>query len=330
METNMRVLFVASGNLKDFELSPFVKSQAEKLQSLGIELEFFAVTGNGISGYIKSAKKLNAFLQDKTFDVIHAHYSLCGWVAVLARPKIPIVLSLMGDDTYGTYYKPNKVLLSSRYLTILTCLIQPFVNAIISKSKNIDRFVYRRKIANIIPNGVNLDQFQDYKRDFKVELGMDLQKKYLLFLANIDDKRKNFKLIQEANKLLNDDKIEIIAPYPVPHDKIVKYLWSADVFILSSFMEGSPNALKEAMACNCPLVTTNAGDAFWVIGNTEGCFAAEFDAKDLSEKILKALDFAAKHYRTKGRQRLLELELDAESVAQKIITVYEKLLNSKN
>jgi teichuronic acid biosynthesis glycosyltransferase TuaC len=329
MGSIIRVLFVASGNSKKFDFSPFIKSQAEVLIRFGIDVQFFAVLGNGASGYLKSAKRLRAFLKDNTFDIIHAHYTLCGWVAVLARPKIPVVLSFMGEDVYGTYYKPNKVLLSSRYLTVLTYLIQPFVNAIISKSRNIDKYVYRRRIACIIPNGVNLSQFQNYEKDFRGELGLDPQKKYLLFLANKDDNIKNFKLLQEAFDLLNDDNIEILNPYPVAHDKIVEYLWSADVFVLTSFMEGSPNVLKEAMACNCPIVTTDAGDAFWVIENTEGCYAAKYTAKDLSEKLLMAIDFAVKNKRTRGRERLLALELDAESVAKKIIAVYEKLLKSK-
>jgi glycosyltransferase involved in cell wall biosynthesis len=235
----------------------------------------------------------------------------------------------MGDDAYGAYYKPYKVLFSSRYLTVLTYLIQPFVKAIISKSLNIDKYVYRKRIANIIPNGVNLEKFQNFEKDFKLELGLEPNKRYILFLANKEDKRKNFKLLQEAHALLNDDNIEIIVPYPVSHEKIVKYLWSADVFVLTSFMEGSPNVLKEAMACNCPIVTTDAGDAYWVIGNTDGCFAAGFDAKDLSEKILSALDFASKNKRTKGRQRLLELGLDAGTVAQKIIAVYNKTIKTK-
>jgi teichuronic acid biosynthesis glycosyltransferase TuaC len=326
----MKVLFVASGNSKDFELSPFIKSQGECLRSFGIDVQFFSVLGNGISGYTKSAKRLRLLLKVESFDVIHAHYSLCGWVAVLSRTKIPIVLSIMGDDAYGTYYKPYKVLFLSRYLTVLTYLIQPFVKAIISKSKNIDKYVYRRRIATIIPNGVDLEQFQNHNKEFRSELGLDPKKKYLLFLANAEDKRKNFEMLKLANALLNDDNVEIIVPYPVPHDKIVKYLWSADVFILTSFMEGSPNVLKEALACNCPVVTTDVGDAAWVIGDTEGCFITEFSAKDLSEKIILALDFARGNKRTKGRDRLMELGLDAESVAKKIIAVYNTTIKSKN
>jgi teichuronic acid biosynthesis glycosyltransferase TuaC len=325
----MKVLFVASGNSKNFDVSPFIKSQAEVLMGCGVDVQFFSVLGTGVSGYINSAKRLHAFLKDNKFDIIHAHYTLCGWVALLARPKIPVVLSFMGEDVYGTYYKPNKVKLSSRYLTVLTYLIQPFVNAIISKSRNIDNYVYRRRIACIIPNGVKLDQFQNYEKDFREELGLNPKKKYILFLANREDNIKNFKLLQEAFEFIKDGNIEILNPYPVPHEKIVKYLWSADVFVLTSFMEGSPNVLKEAMACNCPIVATDAGDAFWVIENTQGCYAAKYEAKDFSDKLLMALDFAEKNKRTQGRQRLLALELDAVSVAQKIIAVYENVLKLK-
>jgi teichuronic acid biosynthesis glycosyltransferase TuaC len=329
METIMRVLFVASGNSKNLEIAPFIKSQGETLKNSGIDIQFFAVLGKGIVGYYKSAKKLHLFLKNNKFDIIHAHYTLCGWVAIMARPKIPVILSIMGDDAYGTYIDSNKVLFSTRYLTVLTYLIQPYLKVIISKSKNIDKYVYRRKIANIIPNGVKMEQFQDFENNFREELKLKSNKKYILFLANKKDKNKNFKLVQESVALLNDPNIEILCPFPISHDEVVKYLCSVDVFVMSTFMEGSSNAVKEAMACNCPMVVTDAGDAKWVIGNTEGCYLADFNVSDYSEKILQALDFAYRYKKTAGRLRILELGLDAETVAQSIIALYKKIIKTE-
>jgi glycosyltransferase involved in cell wall biosynthesis len=213
---------------------------------------------------------------------------------------------------------------------LLTWLVQPFVDAIISKSANIDKYVYRRKIANIIPNGVRMEQFHIPKSDFRTELGLNDNKRYVLFLGNKKDPRKNHILVEQALRLLNKPEIELITPYPASHDDVVKYLWSTDVFVSAAFMEGSPNVIKEAMACNCPMVSTDVGDAKWVIGNTGGCFLAGFDAKDFADKISQALDFSSKYRRTNGRERMLALGLDSVTIAKRIISVYHSITKNRN
>ncbi|MEI6852917.1 MAG: glycosyltransferase family 4 protein [Bacteroidota bacterium] len=326
----MKVLFVASGNSKKFDMSPFIEAQMKSLQDKGVDVDFFPVIGKGLKGYWRSVIKLKAFLKNHEYDIIHAHYTLCGWTAVLARPNTPIVLSLMGSDAYGYYLSRKRPQFLSRYITVLTYVIQPFLNAIISKSENIDKYVYRRKIANVIPNGVRLDQFQIYEHGFHQELGLNPNKKYVLFLGDQSDARKNVKLCEEAIAVLNDSNVELLTPYPISHNDVVKYLWSVDVFVLSAFMEGSPNAVKEAMACNCPIVATEVGDVKWVIGDTEGCYIADFNANDFASKIQMALNFAERKKRTLGRLRLQELGLDADSIAQKIIVLYENILKKKS
>jgi glycosyltransferase involved in cell wall biosynthesis len=113
--------------------------------------------------------------------------------------------------------------------------------------------------------------------------------------------------------------------YPVTHDQVVKYLNSVDVFTLCSFGEGSPNVVKEAMSCNCPMVVTPAGDAAWVVGNTEGCFVGGYEPADFVIKLEQALAFAASTGRTPGRQRILELGLNAEAVAGKLLAIYRQV-----
>jgi teichuronic acid biosynthesis glycosyltransferase TuaC len=326
MEAKMRVLFVASGNSKDFEIVPFIKSQGETIRNEGIDVQYFSVFGRGVNGYLKSTIKLRKYLKYNKFDIIHTHYTLCGWVAVIVGPKIPIILSVMGDDAYGTYYGPQKVFLSSKYLSLLTYLIQPFIDGIISKSKNIDKYIYRRKIAYVIPNGVRMEHVLSYEKDFRHELDLRPEKKYVLFLANTNDNNKNFKLVQEAIALINNPNVELLAPFPVSHYIVIKYLFSVNVFVLSSFMEGSPNVIKEAMTCNCPIVAVDVGDVKWVIGNTEGCYLTDFNSKDYSEKIIQALDFSLINKRTIGRSRILKLGLDTETTAKKIIDIYNRTI----
>ena len=104
------------------------------------------------------------------------------------------------------------------------------------------------------------------------------------------------------------------------------YLNAANVLISTSFREGSPNIIKEAMACNCPVVSTNVGDVEWLFGDTPGYFLTSFDPSDVANNIQKALTFSKSTEAVHGRQRLIELELDADNVSTKIIKVYESIL----
>lgn len=207
--------------------------------------------------------------------------------------------------------------------------IQPFVQAIISKSPNLEAAVYRKKISHIIPNGVKLDRFEATEGDYREELGLDADKKYVLFLGNPADPNKNAALAEAAVKSLNRPDVILLKPFRVPHDKVAKYLHAADVFVMCSFSEGSPNVVKEAMACNCPLVATNVGDVAWVVGDTPGCYVSSHDPQDFALHLAKAFQFAATSRRTKGYERLVELGLDASTIARRLISVYREVLGDK-
>jgi glycosyltransferase involved in cell wall biosynthesis len=322
----VKVLFISSGNSEHFKVSPFIKAQGESLVAKGVALDYFSIVGKGLLNYLKNVGPLRRYLRENPCDIIHAHYSLCGWVAVLAAGNTPVVLSLMGDDAQGTFTGTQRIAWKSRLLILLTKLVQPFVQAIISKSENLEQAVYRKSISRLIPNGVQLNQFKLYPGGCREALGLDPEKQYVLFLGSTTDPNKNFNLVKSAVAQLNRPGVELLNVFGVPHDTVVQYLNSVDVFTLCSFGEGSPNVVKEAMTCNCPLVVTPAGDAAWVVAGTPGCFVADYSPEDFAEKLHAALDFARETGRTRGRERILELGLDAAAIADKLIDVYKSLL----
>lgn len=81
------------------------------------------------------------------------------------------------------------------------------------------------------------------------------------------------------------------------------------------------------MACNCPIVSTDVGDINWVFGETEGCYITKKNAHEISKKLEQAINFAETIGKTKGRNRILKLKLDSDSVAFDIIQIYKKLVN---
>lgn len=314
----LKVLFVSSGNSKA-GISPIVRSQGESLKRNGIDLDYFTILGKGKKGYLKNIVLLRNHLKQNRFDIIHAHYALCGWIALLSFCRIPLIVSYMGCDVYGDINQNGKRIGYANIL--LSQLLQPFVDKIIVKSKNLYAYIYLKNKAYIIPNGVNFQNFRPLEqKDVQKKLKIK-NNKTVLFLGNPVDPRKNISLLKKALETLKDGAVTFLNPYPIDPDQVPYYLNAADVLVLTSKLEGSPNLIKEAMACNCPIVSTDVGDVKEIVGKLDGCYICSYDPGDVAAKIKKTLDFGK---RTIGREKIRHL--DEKIIAQKIIEVYNNVL----
>jgi teichuronic acid biosynthesis glycosyltransferase TuaC len=308
----VKVLFISSGNNLT-GISPIVFNQGESIKARGIDLHYFTIKSKGLSGYLKAVPQIKKEIASNSYDVVHAHYSLSAYAATLAGAS-PLIVSLMGSDVAAN--KKNKFLIRFFYYN--------FWDQCIVKSVNMKSHL-RLKGLHIIPNGVDFERFRTLSRSECIKkLNWNLDKRHLLFAANPQRPEKNFKLLQEAAGFLSSSNIEIHTLVNVPNAEMVYYYNSVDVVILTSLREGSPNVIKEAMACNCPLVATDVGDIKEIIGKTEGCFITSFKAMDLAEKIKKALAFNS---RTEGRNKIEGLR--AENIADKIIEIYYNEVHHK-
>ena len=318
----MKVLFISS-NRPQFDIVPFIKSQADSLIDNGIDVEHYLLESRGgMKAYLRHIPKLRKHIKENNYDLIHAHYSYTGWTAVLAMTGKPIVVSFMGTDVYGQIGEEGRRGIKARLITAMSWLLQPFVKQIIVKSKNLYEYVSFKGKTHIVPNGVNFERFKPRdKKEVREQLGLPADKKIVLSLALQDLPRKNFALLVEAAEKVQQSDWEVVNPYPVAPEKAPLYMSAADVFGLTSYQEGSPNVIKEAMATNCPIVSTDVGDVKEVIANTDGCYLCTHDVTDVSEKLVEAMDFSGQ---TTGRKDIEHLEIN--TVAKKIISIYEKCL----
>lgn len=324
----MKVLFVASGNIKNKIKNHIVERQAESLKGKNIIVERFYITKKGVTGYLKSVFKIRHHLNNNKYDIVHAHYGWSGLVSLLTFSPAKKIISFMGDDLIGSVNKNNNYTLTSKIVSKFNIFCaKHFYDYIIVKSENLRGKLKSIKNIELIPNGVNLKIFsQTDKNSSKKTLGWSPDKKYVLFVSNPERKEKNFALAQASTESLNIQNMELFVVSNVTADKLNLYYNAADCLILTSIHEGSPNVIKEAMACGCPIVSTDIGDVKWIIGNTEGCYLTTFELQDVASKIKLALEFSEKHGRIKGRDRILELGLDSDTIADRIIEVYKKVL----
>ena len=308
----MKVLFVASGRQGD--ANPIIKNQGESLKKVGVELEYFVVAGRGWKSYIKSIKPLRKRIQEGGYDVIHAHYSWTAYLTSLATigMNVPMVVSLMGNDILDHWWYP--------VLARMVAKCKPW-KAVIVKSQEMKNRV-GMPYANVIPNGVNMEKFHELPQtECQKKLGWDSSKKHVLFPARVEDTRKNWPLANAAVQMQNSD-IELHPFKNTPNDETPIWYNAADAVVLPSFYEGSANALKEAMACNRPVVTTDMGDCRERIEGCEGCYVANtYDVEEFAELLGKALQYE----KSGGRERLLKDGIADYQIAERLITIYNNI-----
>lgn len=301
----MNVLFIASGN--HGALSPVVKNQADALASKGVNVDFFLIQGKGLCGYLRNVKPLRQYLRTHYYHAIHAHYSLSAFVASLAGAK-PLIVSLMGSDVKAAGWYKFVIRLFAKF---------GGWKAIIVKSDDMYRALGIQR-AVVLPNGVNMERFRLMdKAQCQKHLGWNIEKKHVLFPADALRPEKDFALAQAAVTVL--DNTELHAFEHTPNDETPYWYNAADVVLMTSKWEGSPNAIKEAMACSRPIVTTHVGDVAERLKGLDGCVVvASRGAQEIAQALKRVMLFTD----TKGRERIIADGLDVQVINSRLIEIY--------
>lgn len=313
----MKVLFVSSGK-KGF-VNPIIKNQGESLKRAGVELDYYMLKGKGWKSYVQNIKPLRKQIIEGNYDVIHVHYAFSAYMASIATRglKVPMAVSLMGTDIWQFKFYP--------YIVRMFAWCKPWKAVIVKSAEMRDRVGMPNAI--VVPNGVNMEMFSPKSKvECQKALDWDASKTHVLFPANPTLERKNWPLAEGAVRVLNESgefNIELHDMVGVPNDQTPFMYNAADAVVLPSFYEGSANAVKEAMACNRPLVTTDMGDCRERMEGCKGCYVAKtYDVEEFSELLAKAL----KDEKSEGRKRLLADGIADYQIAERLIKIYESVM----
>lgn len=309
----MKVLIVCSGNAKNFSFQinqAFIYDQVEAIKKLdnSIEFDYFFIKGKGWKGYLKNLKLLKEKIKSGSYHFIHAHSGDSVLLASLQR-IIPVI---------GTYHGSDLNRIKNRVLSNIANVLS---KKSIVVSEKLYHKLWLKKSAQVIPCGVGFDLFYpEDKVTTREKLGIAIDETVILFSSAFSNSVKNYPLAEEGIKRSNHTNPVIIELKGYKRNEIRGLMNAADLALMTSFREGSPQFIKEAMACNTPIISTDVGDVKDNIRNTEGCFITSFDAEEVAQKINAAIAFKGK---TKGREDIYFL--DNKIIAEKIINLYKKL-----
>jgi glycosyltransferase involved in cell wall biosynthesis len=326
----MRILHIVPTNSKS-EIPIFVSKQLEYLQYHGVKNDVFGFQGTKLSlkhpiRLVLSLRELCKIIKVNKSEVIHAHWgSILGFITTLFTSKSKkSILTLRGSDLNRNAFDS---IVSNIFRQLFTLVSALFANHIIVMNEQMKgKLFYVKHKVTVLPDGTPNDIF--YPRDryrTKKELDLDLNKKYVIFYRGNRPKTKNLEL---ALKIFAKIKVEIenteiiVLDNDKSQNEVAKLLSASDLLLFTSLNEGSPNIVREAIACGCPVVSRKVADvAKWIEKSGAGAVIEDDDSlmAEVSIRIIKKS--------LRSNPNAIK-EVTSGIVNLKLVEIYRQLLNN--
>lgn len=322
---SIRVLMVTSDGLWSNWGGPavFVARQAEFLRREGVHVDLFPFRGSRRPGnYVAAWREVHRRLRHGSYDLVHAQFGQSGLTALPKR--VPLVVTFRGDDLEGIIGEKGRYIPAGWLLRTLSRTVARQADAAIVVSAHMKRHLPRSVDAHVLPSGIDFDLFQPEPREqARTRLGLPLDRRLVAFVGNPDLARKRYPLAQEAVEILNRSApTDLVVGWGRPHHEIVSLLNACDAMVFTSMQEGSPNAVKEALACNLPVVSVAVGDVPLRLQGVKGC---ELCPDDRAETIAAALERVLQGGgRSEGRAAVQDL--NERALTGRLIDIYRSVL----
>jgi teichuronic acid biosynthesis glycosyltransferase TuaC len=304
----------------------FIKRQVDSLIAAGLRCDVLFIHGyRSAQAYAEAIRWLVAANRRRPpYALVHGHG---GETAIPLRFYVrgPVLVSYCGSDLLGSPRADGTIPVAHRLRRSLLRQHARFLSATLTKSRQMQDVLPPELRARnaVIPNGVDMDLFAPIDRaEARSRLGWEERERVVLFAADPQVERKRHWLAKaacdRAGEKIAGVRLHVaagVAPMEMP-----TLMSAADCLLLTSSIEGSPNVIKEALMCNLPVVSTDAGDARELLEGIEPSWLCEDDPESLSRALVECVE---RPRRSNGRQ--VSSHLGLEPIAARVLSLYESL-----
>jgi glycosyltransferase involved in cell wall biosynthesis len=309
----------------------FVEQQVKGLRQAGVDIQVVHLDrrGSGMGVYRKIRTRVEHALREYNPDLVHCMYGgILAGITTRTCSQKPVVVSYCGSDLFGEggVGSPLRRVVGA-YRVHASRRAAQRAGAVIVKSAGLARAlpssVDPEKVF-VVPNGIDMERFRPLDRqECRARLGWHDDRFHVLFTNGNGDPRKRIELAQAAVEVLRRRGVTAeLNPIPrVPHAEVPIWMNAADAVVLTSIHEGSPNAVKEALACNRPIVSVDVGDVRERIEGISGCYLVSANPDAVAQGLFSVY---AGPRAVLGRNRMSELSIEA--VAARLLGIYDLVL----
>jgi teichuronic acid biosynthesis glycosyltransferase TuaC len=322
---SLRVLSVVPGPPIGWSMI-FIRNDIAAIEKLGVTgRSFYLLSRTSVPVLIKEAYRFRKEIQDFKPDLVHVHYGTVSAFFCVALTRLPLVVTYQGSDLNPCTGMNTVRWGVGRLLSQLAALRADRIICVSRELK--DRLWWNRARAHVLPSGVDTTVFFPCPiSEARTQLRWADNEKVVVSSAGTDPRRKRLDLVKAAVKAAESrcGAIRLIVlDGTTEHKELPTLLNAADCLLMTSDWEGSPNIVKEAMACNLPVVSVDVGDVKERLRDVEPSPIVSRDPEALGAALAAIL-------RTRKRSNGHEVirELSAPKVAERVLSIYDETLHS--
>lgn len=320
----MKVLWILPGSSDSKVNMVFARRMIPVLEKEGVEVStYYLSSRTHLPTLIRSWREVRKLISTLNPDLIHSQYgSVNGlFASLLGRPY---VITFRGTDING-----DPALSRARgifsYLCSQLAAARSEVSIFVSTYLAV-RLVFPGRFTTVLPSPIDLDKFSPTpKKNARERLGLSTDKKIIAFINSGDRLVKRPELARMVGSRVAEmypGVVEFLEIKNVDPELVPVYLSAADCLLFTSQREGSPNAIREALACGVPVVSVNVGDVkMWLEKDPASEVVYDDSVEALSASVKRVLETKFPEGR---RADLGEYSLSAQT--RKLLKIYRKTL----